>query len=1090
MRILQINKFLYLKGGAETYALSLIELLKKNNQEVICFSQKNNKNIPCSEAQYFIDDLDLSKFSLPSILKLPRIFWSFKARRLVKKLIADKRPDIVHIHNIYHQISPSILPIFRQAGIPVVMTVHDFKLITPNYTLRADGKYLPHKGSLLIDLALRLEFVWHKWLNVYKNNIDLYIAPSQFVKNKLVENGFDENKISVTPHFLAEEFILPKNNESTTVAAATETGQEKYIFSYGRLDEGKGFDDLIKAYAEINVLGLKLKIAGSGPDEDRLNKIAENLGLENRVELLGQKTRAEIIELIKGAEAVISCSKLHETFGLTVLEAMATGKPVIASKVGAIPELIEDGINGLLYQVSDAGDLKKQLQKLLSNKELSKNLAAAARLAAEKYSAENHYAELIRIYEQAIKNFKKPIRLINIGVINIIAFLILTILLLIPFYNIYIENSQALAPYAADYPRLANLYWKNPVTMADAQELAKWDLLVLDMQTQTNSVAAINEIRRLNPNIIILAYTTANEMMVGQLKNVEPSGAGLWHDLASGDQNVWHLKTYRGEDVVFWPGNVMMNLGVRDSNGRTYADYLVDFYDQRLMRNGLWDGLLFDNTWQTVSQVSKDIDIDGDGRPDTTDKINSLWQNYFSEFFSKLRNRLGSRAIILGNGDGAYQQYLNGRMFEGFPEYWEGGWTGSIKRYNETEKSGFQPRINIINSDTSNTGNFYDYQSMRYGLTSALLFNGYYSFDYGTQLREQFWWYDEYDAKLGQPAGAAKNLLSQSSDIQPGAWQRDFTGGIVLVNSTDKPQTIIFDADYEKLRGSQDNKTNSGNIINKITLPANDGIILLKPVSNINNSVFVNGAYARVFDGSGKVKRTGFFAYSTLYAGGANIIKIDLNGDKERETFVADKGAIKLFDKNNILIKTVYPYGEKFTGQISLAVDKSTVIAAPQIGGSNLIRFYDKNLSEAGKSFNAYSPLWKNLGASVAACDTDGDGKTEIITGAGFGGGPHVKVFNDENKVIAEWFAYGLNFRGGVNVACADLNNDGKAEVITGAGFSGGPHVKVFDGNGKLINEWFAYDMNKRQGVKVTTADIDGDGIAEVIALNLNVFGK
>jgi len=1096
MRILQINKFFYPKGGTETYALSLIDLLKRNNQEVICFSQKNPKNVPCLEEPYFIDDLDLSKFSLTALLKLPRIFWSFKARRLVKKLIAVKRPDIAHIHNIYHQISPSILPLFRKAGIPVVMTVHDFKLITPSYTLRADGRFLPHRNSPLIAFILNLEFAWHNWLNLYRNNIDLYIAPSQFVKDKLTENGFDAEKISVIPHFLAEEFHLSKIAGDTTEDQADQFKHEKYILSYGRLDESKGFDDLIKAYAEINVFGLKLKIAGAGPDKTHLEKLIKDLCLEDKVELVGQKTREEIIDLIRNAKAVINCSKLHETFGLTVLEAMALGKPVVASKVGAISELIDDGNNGLLYQVSDAGDLKNQLARILCDEKFRNRLGAAAKLTASAYTAENHYPELLQAYSQAIENYKKPIRWVSMGLVNLITFLVISALLVVPFYRIMIEDSLALNGLTPGYPRLVNLYWKNPVTMADAAQLAKWNMLVLDMQTQTNSADAIREIRRLNPSIIILAYTTANEMPAGRLKDVEPSGSGLWHELASGDQNVWHLKTYQGNDVVFWPGNVMMNLGTKDGNGRTYANYLVDFYDQKIMASGLWDGLLFDNTWQNVTQVSKDIDIDSDGKPDSIDKINSLWQSNYSNFFSLLRKRLGSRVIIIGNGDGAYQSYLNGRMFEGFPEFWEGGWTGSIQRYSQTDVTGYQPRINIINSDTNNTGNKYDYQDMRYGLMSALLFNGYYSFDYGTNLREQFWWYDEYDAKLGQPIGPARNILNQAPGIQAGVWQRDFANGIVLVNSTDKPQNISFDAEYEKLRGTQDTQTNSGAIINKITLPAHDGIILLKPADNIDNGNYVNGAYARVFDDAGNIKRAGFFVYQPAYDGGVNVEKTDLNGDGKLETLIADKNSLKLFDSNGTLLKTIYPYGDKFQGQINFNVatpdasGKIHIATGPQQGGSNLIKIFDNNLSATGRQFNAYSPLWSNLGASVAACDINGDGSTEIITGAGFGGGPHVKVFDNQNKLIAEWFAYGLNFRGGVNVACADVNNDGKAEIITGAGPTGGPHVRVFNASGKLLSQWFAFDSNKRNGVRVATADIDGDGKPEIIALNLNVFGK
>lgn len=1085
MRILEINKFLYPKGGAETYLLSLIELLRQNSQEVICFSQASPKNILSAEEKYFIDDLDLSNFSFQSLLKLPRIFWSFKARRLVKKLITLKRPDIVHIHNIYHQISPSILPLLKKAGLPIVMTVHDFKLITPRYTLRADGQKLWHKKSLVIDFILRLEFNFHRLLKVYTDNIDLFIAPSEFVKGKLVEAGFPANRIMVIPHFLPTKFLA----DETPAVAKSKT--DKYLFSYGRLDENKGFDDLIRAVADLDDSDIKLIIAGTGPEANRLNKLIAELNLADRVELVGQKTQPEIIQLIKKSLAVINCSHVHETFGLTILEALALGKPVVASRVGATAELIVHNQNGLLYSVGDQNDLKKQLAKILTDAKLRQRLQTATQKTAANYNGQEHYRDLMSVFETAITDFKCPIRRVSTTIIRAAALTIFALLLLVPFYRINIEQGSALVILKTDYPRLANLYWKNPIDMNEAEQLAKWDLLVLDMQTQTNSAEAIKKIRQLNPNIIILAYTTANEMPLDRLSAVEPSGAGLWHDLASGDKSVWHLKTVTGEDVVFWPGNVMMNLGTTDNSGRTYGDYLVDFYDQKILSSGLWDGLLFDNIWQNVSQVNKNIDINADGQSDDTTKINSLWQNYYRDFFQKLRNRLGSRYLIIGNGDGAYQQFLNGRMFEGFPEYWEGGWTGSMKRLAETTDSGFNPRLNIINSDTGNTGNKYDFESMRFGLMSALMFDAYYSFDYGTQLREQLWWYDEYDANLGQPTGAPKNLLSKTNELKEGVWQRDFEHGIVLVNSTNQPQNISLDADYEKLRGTE--STNDGSIVNSVIIPAHDGLILKRLINTIDGATYLNGAFARVFNADGQIKRTGFFVYDANYPGGATIIKTDLNADNENETIVAGKTTVNLYDKNSQLLKSVQPYGANYAGGFSLAVspkknNQRNLFIAPEIGGSNLIKIYDGDFRDTGRGFNAYSPIWKNLGASIAVCDVNRDGQIEIITGAGFGGGPHIKVFSEQGQLLKEWFAYGTNFRGGVNVACGDIDHDGQAEIITGAGSTGGPHVRIFNGEGKLSSQWFAYDSNKRQGVRVTAVDIDADGNSEVIALSTNVF--
>ena len=152
MKILQINKFLYPRGGAETYLFGLSELLKKNGHEVIYFSQKNPKNISTDNKKFFVSDLELGKFSFGMLFKVGRIFWSFEAERKIAKLIKKEKPDIVHIHNIYHQISPSILRAIKKAGIPIVMTVHDFKLIDPNYTLAKRSLY-----SLLLQEKINYE---------------------------------------------------------------------------------------------------------------------------------------------------------------------------------------------------------------------------------------------------------------------------------------------------------------------------------------------------------------------------------------------------------------------------------------------------------------------------------------------------------------------------------------------------------------------------------------------------------------------------------------------------------------------------------------------------------------------------------------------------------------------------------------------------------------------------------------------------------------------------------------------------------------------------------------------------------------------
>lgn len=1087
MKILQINKFLYPRGGAETYLLSLINLLEDNRQEVVCFGQKNPANIACAGEQYFIDELDLSGFSWKTLFKLPRMFWSFKAQRLLKQIIAEHRPDIVHIHNIYHQISPAILPTIKKAGLPLVMTVHDFKLISPSYTLRADGKSPFHKNSLLAELILRLEFILHRGVKTYNDYVDLFIVPSEFVKAKLLEKGFPAEKIQVVQHFLPNYFEVSQKSPTLSV-------KEKYILSYGRLDENKGFDNLIQAWAEIRTVGVKLKIAGDGPDKEALEKLVKQLKLENKVEFVGQKTRGEIAQLIKQSLFVINCSKVHETFGLVVLEAMSLGKAVIASRVGAIPELIESGTNGLLYEVADIGALKNSITKLLSDETYRQKLAKSADLRAQAFSGPKHYQQIMSAYQKTIERQTSPLRTLNKFCLSLMFLAIFLPLLIIPFYQINIQDGRAVLLSGNNYPRLANLYWRNPIDSETAKELAKWDVLVLDMTAQTYSADAIKQIKQLNPKIIILAYTSAIEMPVERLSSIEPSGYGKWHELASGDKKNWHLKNSANQEIIFWPGNVMMNLASRDENGQTYADYLTDFYDKNILSSGLWDGLFFDTVWNNIAWLDKTIDMNNDGRAETENEINKLWRKAYRGFFEKLRSRLGSRYLIIINGDGDFQDLANGRMFESFPEFWEGGWSGQMKNLSKISDNGYLPRLNIINSDTKNTGNRYDYTSMRFGLTSALMFDAYYSFDWGTNLREQLWWYNEYDTSLGTPTSPAKNLTGKTDgNFMAGLWQRDFEKGIILVNSTNQPQTAVFDAEYEKLRGTEDRSTNNGAIINRVVVPANDGLILLRPLNEINDAVFVNGSFARIFNSEAKNIRTGFFVYDAKFSGDNRIIRIDINGDGQRETISAGLSTITVYDSYGNHRATVYPYGNRFNGGINIAPHKKAdgtygLVVSPDKNGSNLIKFFDHNLQEEANFFYAYSSQWKNLGANVAVCDINNDGQAEIITGAGVSGGPQVRIFNQTGEVMASWFAYDKNFRGGVNVACGDVNNDGKIEIITGPGFSGGPQVRIFDTKGKLIKAWFAFDKNKRQGVKVAVQDIDGDGVDDIIALSGNVF--
>jgi hypothetical protein len=666
---------------------------------------------------------------------------------------------------------------------------------------------------------------------------------------------------------------------------------------------------------------------------------------------------------------------------------------------------------------------------------------------------------------------------------------ICTIFLLIPLTG----KSYDLPDHG--YPRTANLYWKTPITPQEAPLLAKWDILALDMKAQVDSANIILKIRQLNPDIIILAYTTANEVPKERLSIMEPNGTGLWHDLISGIDSRWYLKTHQGKNIVYWPGNLSINQYAKNSSGETYNDYLVNFYSERVLSTGLWDGLLFDNVWNDASWVNKDIDIDGDGRRDSESKINSLWRASNQELFEKLRNKFGDEYLFLGNGDGSYSEYLNGRMFESFPEFWEGGWTGSIERYFETNKFGYLPRINIINADSDNTGKYIDSSRMRYGLTSTLLYDGYYSFDWSTSKRENFWWYDEFNVDLGNPKSTPINLIdSTNGQIKEGVWQREFENGIAILNSTDQNQTIKFDSEYEKIKSNQNPSINNGGKINELSLQSEDGTILLRPISEIKNSTFTNGSYARIFDNKGDNARSGFFAYSPKYRGGLKITKTDLDGGGRAETIIVDKSKIEIFSSYGFKKVSFYPYGENYKLGISIDFADTDhdgikeIITGTENGGSNEIKIFN-NKGKLITSWYAYKKEWRNLGVNVATGDVNGDGEIEIIAGAGHIGGPHVKIFNSNGKVLVnEFFSYEINSMGGTHVATGDMDGNGIDEIITGAGSSNKPVVKIFNYNGDLQNSWLAYNSTRKNGVKITTTDIDKNGIDEIIAFTTNVF--
>jgi len=409
MKILLINKYHYFKGGAERAYFDTAKILADHGHDVAFFSMKHPNNRPSRWSKYFIKEVDYrAKNNLGEKIKaVLNIFYNFQAKRNLEKLFLKFKPDIAHLHNIYHQLSPSIIDVLKKYKIPVVMTLHDYKLVCPNYSLYAHGKIWEKskpdkyykifldkaiKNSYLKSLICVAEAYLHKFLRLY-DKIDLFISPSQFLIDKYKEFGF-KKEIEYLPNALIED---NKKNINETA--------EKYILYFGRLAQEKGIDVLMKAYANLNT-ELKLYILGGGPMKKNLEILSKKLRLMNKINFISHKSGRDLYEIIGGAEFIVAPSLWFENAPYSIIEAMAMSKTVISSDLGGLKEIIKSGENGFLYKAGDINALAKVMDYVIASPELKNKIGSEAmRLVGLKNNQQNFYNKLIKIYDEAmVKN--------------------------------------------------------------------------------------------------------------------------------------------------------------------------------------------------------------------------------------------------------------------------------------------------------------------------------------------------------------------------------------------------------------------------------------------------------------------------------------------------------------------------------------------------------------------------------------------------------------------------------------------------------------------------------------------------------------
>ncbi|MBI5913712.1 glycosyltransferase family 4 protein [Candidatus Azambacteria bacterium] len=412
MRILQVNKFFYRRGGAETHFFDVIDLLTAHGHEVVPWSMKDPTNHKTAYEKYFIDPINFQKREpwWREVKKIGHLLYSREAARKLDQLLTDIKIDIAHVHNIYHHFSPSIFAVFKKHRVPVVMTLHDYKLVSPNYRLfnrhgvclcSSHHRYYEVIFNRCVDdsaaksLVAALELSFHKLFQFYEKGVARFIAPSEFMRALMIEWGAPAKKF-VTLH----NFLNPAWYASAALTSPEEQPAGDYLLYMGRLSHEKGILSLIAAMRTLT--HIPLKIVGAGPLEDSIRRQIKNAP---HIELLGHKEGLALERIVEGARVVVLPSEWFENYSMSLIESFAKGKPVIASAIGGIPEIVRDGVNGWLFPPGDARALRATIERVWGyDKEVWKSASRAAREYARAHNnPEVYYERLMEIYEEVVQ---------------------------------------------------------------------------------------------------------------------------------------------------------------------------------------------------------------------------------------------------------------------------------------------------------------------------------------------------------------------------------------------------------------------------------------------------------------------------------------------------------------------------------------------------------------------------------------------------------------------------------------------------------------------------------------------------------------
>lgn len=397
MKILQINKFLKIVGGAETYLFQLSKALQEAGHEVKFWGMEDPDNIVCDFPNLEADNVDYSnQNAFQKLSATVNTIYSKANKKKIAQVLEVYKPDVVHIHNYNFQLTPSILPEIKKRNIKIVQTVHDSQMVCPYHriynfqqntvcTKCVTGSFsncIKDKcfdGSILKSTIGALESYYYHGFNYYNKYIDVFISPSNFLAS-LLKHRID-NKIEVIPNFTEVEYD-----------ATVQVPFKNYYLYYGRISEEKGILEMIEVFKET---GLKLLLIGKGDNEQKVKDAIKGI---SKIEFLGPKYGKELFAYVKNAKYVVQIAKGYENCPMTVIESFALGVPVIASNHSGFKDLIKDKKTGYLLDFTDIETTIKSLIRIDENNTnlFQKNITE---FYSDKLSKKNHLKKILNLYK-------------------------------------------------------------------------------------------------------------------------------------------------------------------------------------------------------------------------------------------------------------------------------------------------------------------------------------------------------------------------------------------------------------------------------------------------------------------------------------------------------------------------------------------------------------------------------------------------------------------------------------------------------------------------------------------------------------------